>query len=67
MKAERLKKGISQQELATVAGCSLSLVQKIERGVKTPSMKLAGRLSRVLGKSVDVLFLPKNETKSAGR
>ena len=67
MKESRQKKGMSRKELAAAVGCSESMITKVELGVKTPSMSLAGKISKVLGKSVDSLFLRKNQTNSAGQ
>ena len=41
--------GISQLELAEMAGISLATVKNIERGVGNPSMKTVARILEVLG------------------
>lgn len=41
--------GISQLDLAEMAGISLATVKDIERGVGNPSMKTVARILEVLG------------------
>lgn len=59
MKDARTQKGLTKRELAEAVGCSESMIAKIEAGIKCPSIKLAGKLSKRLGKSVDSLFIAK--------
>ena len=67
MKEVRIKRHLSRNELAIEVGCSYDMIAKIENGYKMPSMALAGKIAKVLNKSVDSLFLRKNRTESAGQ
>jgi transcriptional regulator with XRE-family HTH domain len=49
VKERRRVLGISQQDLAEMAGISLATVKDIERGVANPSMKTVARILEVLG------------------
>ena len=55
----RKAKGLTRKQLALMVGCSESMIVKIERGEKSPSMNTAGRISKALGKTVDKLFFAK--------
>ncbi|GEM_PF-2594083 len=74
--AERLKSlrtelGLSMQELADQANVSKSMICKIEKDEVQPTIDVAGRLSKALGKTLSemlhatqttqVIFLPKEE------
>jgi transcriptional regulator with XRE-family HTH domain len=54
-RARRLNKK-TLKEVATQAGCSESMISKIERGRVTPSLKLLTKLTDVLGITVASLF-----------
>ena len=54
-RARRLNKK-TLKEVATQAGCSESMISKIERGHVTPSLKLLTKLTDVLGITVASLF-----------
>ena len=56
MQETRKAKGWTRKKLAAIVGCSESMIVKIERGEKNPSMEMAGRISKALGKSVNKLF-----------
>ena len=60
MQEARKAKGLTRKQLATIVGCSESMIVKIERGEKSPSMDMAGRISKALGKTVDKLFFAQN-------
>ena len=45
--------GISQIDLAEMAGISLATVKDIERGVGNPSMKTVTRILEVLGMEIE--------------
>lgn len=49
VKERRRVLGISQLDLAEMAGISLATVKDIERGVANPSMKTVARILEVLG------------------
>jgi len=52
----RLKKGLSQAELAEIIGVSRQTIISIEKGACVPSTLLALRLSKLFGKTVNDLF-----------
>ena len=60
MQEARKAKGLTRKQLATIVGCSASMIVKIERGEKSPSMDMAGRISKALGQTVDKLFFAQN-------
>ncbi len=49
MKEARLKKDLSQKELASLAGCSPNKISVIERGLSRCTLKEARLLSEILG------------------
>lgn len=53
----RVEAGLTQEELARLTGVSRQAIHSIENGKYVPSVALAIRISRVLGKSVEELFL----------
>lgn len=52
----RLKKGLSQAELAKIIGVSRQTIISIEKSVCIPSTLLALKLSKLFGKNVNELF-----------
>src|SRR3954447_14278724 len=56
LRAARAQLGISQAELAHRAGVTRQAVNAIESGKAAPTMAVALRLARVLGRRVDDLF-----------
>lgn len=58
IKEYRQKKGLSQTELAYRTGVSQRYIAFIEANQRTPSFKVALRISKVLGETVDTIFLP---------
>lgn len=52
----RLLRGLTLNELATQAGCSESMLSKIETMHVNPSLKLARNLAQALGVNVSALF-----------
>jgi molybdate-binding protein/DNA-binding XRE family transcriptional regulator len=56
LRAARAQRGLSQAELATRAGVTRQAVSAIESGKAAPTMSVALRLARVLGRRVDDLF-----------
>lgn len=52
----RKNKGWTQDELAAQVDISRAYLSNIERGVYAPSLKVAQRLSNILGLSTDTLF-----------
>ena len=45
----RLRKGLSQEELALEANMKRSYVSDLERGTRNPSVKAVARLAKALG------------------
>jgi transcriptional regulator with XRE-family HTH domain len=56
MKHTRLLKGLTLKQLADTAGCSESLLSKIENGRANPSLKMVHRVAAALGTPVAGLF-----------
>lgn len=56
LRAARVRAGLSQGELAARAGVTRQAVSAIEGGKAAPTMAVALRLARVLGRRVDELF-----------
>jgi transcriptional regulator with XRE-family HTH domain len=56
IRERRLRSGLTQQELATRAGCAYSTIRIIEQGWNAYSPDLASRIARALGcESLDQL------------
>lgn len=49
IRQERLRHGLTQEQLARKAGVALNTVQRLEAGKHNPSMKTLRGLSRALG------------------
>lgn len=58
--AERIKKGISQIELAKKIGMSQPQLAKIENLDSTPTLKTLERYAKGLGYKMNVTFIPAN-------
>ena len=56
IKEHRLRRGLSQQELADAVGVSRQSINSIERGRYTPSLPLALRFARLFGCTTEELF-----------
>ena len=56
MKAARQDKGLSQEELARLAGVSRQTINMIERGDFNPSLHLCLGICRIRGRTLDELF-----------
>jgi transcriptional regulator with XRE-family HTH domain len=56
IKHTRLLKGLTLRDLADAAGCSESLLSKIENGRANPSLKMIHRVASALGTPVAGLF-----------
>lgn len=61
VREHRLRRGLTQEELAQAVGVSRQSINSIERGRYTPSLPLALRFARVFGCSTDELFELKEE------
>ena len=59
VRALRKELGLSQEELGKRCGVSRQTINAIENQKYDPSLPLALQLARILGTTVDALFLPK--------
>lgn len=59
VRALRKELGLSQEELGKRCGVSRQTINAIENKKYDPSLPLAFQLARILGTTVDALFLPK--------
>ena len=59
VRALRKELGLSQEELGKCCGVSRQTINAIENQKYDPSLPLAFQLARILGTTVDALFLPK--------
>jgi putative transcriptional regulator len=55
---ERLRRGMSQAEMARALDVSRQTVISIEAGRYSPSLPLAFRIARLFGSTVDEMFCP---------
>jgi transcriptional regulator with XRE-family HTH domain len=55
LKAERLKRSLSQEALAELSGLSRNYVSSIERGMVSPSLGTLEKLAKALGLSLTKL------------
>lgn len=53
LKNIRISRGMSREQLAERVGCSTGMIQKIELGDRTPSLKLAIKLAEALTCSIE--------------
>jgi transcriptional regulator with XRE-family HTH domain len=51
----RLRKGLSQEMLAEAAGVHHTYIGLLERGLRKPTLEVADRLARALGKKLSAL------------
>jgi putative transcriptional regulator len=56
LREARVRRNLTQAELATLAEVSRKTINTVENGVFIPSTVLALRLARALGTSVEALF-----------
>lgn len=56
VRAQRLRAGLSQEELAFAAGMKRSYLSDLERGTRNPTVRAVGRLADALGVSARDLF-----------
>ncbi len=57
IKELRAKRGLTQDELARLAGVRRETVVFLEQGKYNPSLKLAHDIAKALGSTVDKVFL----------
>lgn len=56
VKVERAKKDLTQQDLAVAIGVSRQTINAIEKNKYVPSTKLALKMAKLFGTSVEQLF-----------
>jgi putative transcriptional regulator len=61
IRAEREERGWTQAALAERLGVSRQTIVALETGKYDPSLPLAFRISRLLGKRIEGLFFPAND------
>jgi transcriptional regulator with XRE-family HTH domain len=64
LKATRLGKGMTIQELTDLSGVSANMISRIERGLTIPSVKILMKLASALGKSIS-FFVDEAEKSTA--
>ncbi|PKL55247.1 MAG: transcriptional regulator [Methanomicrobiales archaeon HGW-Methanomicrobiales-6] len=57
----RAKAGITQEELAQQAGVRRETIVFLEKGKYNPSLKLAYKVSRALGSTIEEVFIFEDE------
>ncbi len=57
LKAERIKKGITEVEVAKSLGVGQSAISKLENGIKNPSNGMLIALAKFYGVTTDYLLL----------
>ncbi len=58
LKVLRAERDWSQADLAGRVGVSRQTINSIEKGKYDPSLPLAFKISRILGQSIEQIFLP---------
>lgn len=56
LKELRIRKGVTQQEVATAIGCSANNYARYERGEREPDILTLRLLSKYFGRSVDYII-----------
>ena len=56
MKEIRGEKGVTQEALAHAVGVTRQTILFLEKGKYNPSLRLAWRISGILGRSIDEIF-----------
>lgn len=64
LKEARIKKGLSQTELAERASITVQTLCLIERGKYNPSLKVCTALCRALGRTLDDIFWESEDGES---
>ena len=54
IKARRVMLGLTQEDLAEMAGVSLATIKDIDRGVGNPSLHILEKIAEVLGMEIQV-------------
>lgn len=61
LKELRETRAMTQEELAVLVGVSRQTIISLEKGKYNPSLRLAHRLARVFGQSIEMVFLLEEE------
>ena len=64
IKVARAEKDMTQKVLAEAVGVSRQTINAIEKGEYNPTIKLCGKICRVLDKSLDDLFWEDEEDEN---
>jgi transcriptional regulator with XRE-family HTH domain len=59
----RRSRGLRLKDVADLAGCSESMLSKVENGQSTPSINMLHRIARALGTSIGELFTELDDRK----
>ena len=62
LKQLRAKRGMDQAELAALVGVRRETINRLEKGLYNPSLKLALDVAHVFGKTVEEVFSFREET-----
>jgi len=65
--AQRLARGLSQQELAQLCGTTQSAIARLESGGRPPKIDTLLRIADALDCELEVALRPRTRTKGAGR
>ncbi|MGE5633313.1 MAG: helix-turn-helix transcriptional regulator [Caulobacteraceae bacterium] len=65
LRKARINSGFTVEELAGIVGISISFYYKLESGQRNPTIALAGRLAKILGNKVELLFFNDNMDKTS--
>lgn len=57
IRIERIKRGISQEGLADIAGLARSTMGIVERGEQSPSLQTISKVANALGIDIHKLFI----------
>lgn len=63
IKELRIRRALTQEELAEKTGLSVTFIGLMERGVNLPSLKTCQKIARALGVTLDELFCFKCEDR----
>ena len=62
IKIARVEKDLSQEQLADLVGATRQTISMIEAGKFNPSLQLCISICKALGKTLDELFWPEEES-----
>ncbi|MBM7855878.1 transcriptional regulator with XRE-family HTH domain [Desulfohalotomaculum tongense] len=63
LREARLEQNLSQKKISELVGISESYYCQLETGVRRMSLPIAKKIAVVLGRSMDVLFMPADFAK----